>query len=77
MVNLMPTIYMNRGPCVYVFRYAVMLDVVRLLVTGCGDECWLSFCSLLFVFFSHAFQSGFDLVEDSFSSFGWDTCCWV
>ena len=72
----MPTIYMNGGPCVYVF-WGAMLGVVGLLVTGCGDESWLSFRSLLFVFFGHVLQSGFNLAENGFGSFGWDACCWV
>ena len=33
---------------------------------------WLSFCALLFEFFSDAFQTWFDLLEDGFSGFCWD-----
>ena len=76
MLNLMPTIYVNRGPCVYVFQHLVM-GVVGWLVTGCGDEHWMSFQTLRFVFFGHALQSSFNLVKDSFSSFGWDAGHWV
>ena len=72
----MPTIYMNRGPCAYVFPH-LMMGVVRLLVIGCGYVSWLSFRSLLFVFFGHVLQSGFNLVENGFGSFGWDAGCWM
>ena len=53
------------------------MGVVGLLVIGCGYVSWLSFHSLLFLFFGHAFQSGFVLAENGFSSFGWDAGCWV
>ena len=72
----MPTIYLNRGPCAYVFRHLV-IGVVGLLVIGCGYVSWLSFHLLFFVFFGHALQSGFYLAENGFGSFGWDAGCWV
>ena len=72
----MPTIYMNRGPSVYVFQH-LMKWLGELLITKFSYVGWLSFCALPFEFLGYAFQSWFDLSEDCFSGFWRDAGSWV
>ena len=73
----MSTIYVNRGPSVYVLWH-LMMWLGRMLITEFSYVgCWLSFCALPLEFLGYALQSWFDLLEDSFSSFWWDAGSWV